>query len=174
MFLCDVLRGREEPFLCTTLYHLLYIYIYIYTSKAHCIKSSRTTVPPYHRIPSALKNQNLKKETVELHRSRWYMWYDGTHILNVVPMRNRKTQSPTKQNGRNCSFEVVQVVRFVRPNCKKLYVVPIVIQWLSAECHLNPPSNAGAGTSTSIEMSIHSCFVSGPNDTTTQTKMLYV
>jgi hypothetical protein len=40
-------------------------------------------------------------------------------------MRNTKTQSPTKQNGRNCSFEVVQVVRFVRPNCKKFYVVPI-------------------------------------------------
>jgi hypothetical protein len=53
------------------------------------------------------------------------MWYDGTFILYVVPIRNTKTQSPTKQNGRSCSFEVVQVVRFVRPNCKKLYVVAI-------------------------------------------------
>jgi hypothetical protein len=68
-------EGKNPFFVvpCTT------YYIYIYTSKAHCIKSLRTTVPPYYQIPSALKNQNLKKETVEtssfkvVHVVRWYI-----------------------------------------------------------------------------------------------------
>jgi hypothetical protein len=102
------------------------------------------------------------------------MWYDGTYILYVVPMRNRKTQSPTKQKGRNCSFEVVQLVRFVRPNCKKLYVVPIRNRVALCRMPSEFAIERRRGTSMIIEMSIQSCFVSGRNDTTTQTKMPYV